>query len=122
MYVLNYAWHGFVLNDYMRLSIPLETYFVMASIVYLVIGLVITTVSTFINTGKHLIRKGTLVGVAIGFFIYLIAFVLGVSFHSNSQMEHIAIDFAWQMAEQGAGGFLCGFVFRLFPIHSPATA
>ena len=56
--------------------------------------------------------KGFLMGVALGFFIYLIAFVLGVSF-KGSGTQHIVVDFLWQMIEQGIGGGVVGTVYML---------
>lgn len=50
--------------------------------------------------------------MALGFFIYLIAFVFGISF-KGSGTEHIVVDFAWQMIEQGIGGGVIGFVYAM---------
>jgi len=46
--------------------------------------------------------KHVSVGVFAGFLIYLIAFVLGVSFNKGG-LEHVILDFTWQMIEQAVG-------------------
>ena len=51
-------------------------------------------------------------GIALGFFIYLIAFVFGISF-KGSGTEHVIVDFIWQMIEQGIGGGVIGFVYAM---------
>lgn len=111
MYALSYAWHGLLLNDYMNIRTPLWLYFTLATIVYLVIGLVLTLLYRNTQT-KEMRFKGLLMGALLGFFIYLIAFVLGVSFNQASA-SHIVVDFVWQMIEQGIGGASVGFVYGL---------
>ena len=51
----------------------------------------------------HRVFKHITIGVLAGFIIYLIAFVLGVSFQGEG-IEHTIVNFTWQMFEQGAGG------------------
>jgi len=107
MFVLSYLWHGLLLNDYVNIKYPMWLYFIMASIVYVVIGFILTYLHqyTSINKVKY---KGLFIGALLGFFIYLIAFVLGVSYNPHS-IEHTVVDFLWQMAEQGIGGMTVAF-------------
>lgn len=109
---LSYLWHGVLLNDYVDLRIPLPMYFGLASIVYLIIAFVLHLLHRNFQM-REMRAKGMLVGACLGFFIYLIAFVLGVSF-SQSSTTHIAVDFVWQMIEQGIGGGLLGLLYSLF--------
>jgi hypothetical protein len=51
-------------------------------------------------------------GIAFGFFIYLIAFVLGISFKGTGA-AHVVVDFIWQMIEQGVGGSVVGLIYML---------
>ena len=48
------------------------------------------------------------------FFLYLIAFVLGVSFSSDSALEHVIVDITWQMIEQSFGGLLIGYLYHVY--------
>lgn len=110
MYGLSFVWHGVLLNDYMSIKYPMWMYFTLAAVVYLVIGFVLTYLYHYTYT--HRIKyKGMLLGACLGFFIYLMAFVLGVSFNPNS-LEHTVVDFLWQMFEQGVGGAAIGAVMR----------
>lgn len=108
MYALSYLWHGILLNDYSNIRFPLWLYFTLAAIVYLIIGLVLTYLYRFTRT-RELKYKGAMMGMSLGFFIYLIAFVLGVSFNQHTA-SHIVVDFIWQMFEQGVGGAAVGSI------------
>jgi hypothetical protein len=44
-----------------------------------------------------------LIGAATGFAVYLVIFVLGMSFADHGVM-HALVDVVWQMFEQGLGG------------------
>jgi hypothetical protein len=57
--------------------------------------------------------KGVTIGALMGFFIYLVAFVFGVSFNAGG-LKYIVVDFLWQMVEQGVGGAVIGFLFSLY--------
>lgn len=109
MFSLSYLWHGYILNDLDNVQLPLPLYMGLAAVVYLVIGLLIAFIYTSLNLFSSLITKGISFGVVIGFFLYLIAFMLGVSFKAEG-VEHIFIDFVWQMIEQGVGGFMIAAV------------
>ncbi len=112
MMIASYLWHGVLLNDLFYIPEPEGLFYGLAILTYLVIGFVLTFVYTYLSMGIGLKMKGGLMGLAIGFFIYLIAFVLGVSFKSSGT-EHIVVDFLWQMIEQGFGGSLVGLVYKL---------
>ena len=46
---------------------------------------------------------GMLLGAIVGFFVYLLAFLFGMSF-ADHRMMHVLVDVLWQMAEQSLGG------------------
>ena len=110
MFLLSYLWHGVLLNDYVNIKYPMWMYFLMASIIYVVIVFILTYLHQFTTINK-IKYKGLLMGALLGFFIYLIAFVLGVSYNPHS-IEHTVVDFLWQMAEQGIGGMTVGAALR----------
>jgi hypothetical protein len=109
MYGLSYLWHGLALTDLQELKIPLSLYFSLAALVYLVIGLVLTigvhkaVQYEFISLKGAFPLMSTLLGAAVGFFVYLVIFVLGMSFTQHGIM-HAVVDVLWQMFEQGMGG------------------
>lgn len=111
MYGLSYGWHGMVLTDLEELRVPLALYLALAGLVYLVIGLGMT-MATHIAIGHEWIslKRGfpvmtMLLGAAVGFVVYLLVFILGVSFAKHS-VEHVVVDVLWQMLEQGLGGLM----------------
>lgn len=112
MMALSFLWHGVILNDFIHVPRPYSLFYSLASLTYIVIGFVLTFVFTYLSMGIGIKMKGGLMGLALGFFIYLIAFIFGVSF-KGSGAEHVMVDFAWQMIEQGVGGAVVGFVYEM---------
>lgn len=110
MFGMSYFWHGYILNDLNSIQLPLPFFLGMSALVYLIIGLLITFIYNALSFFDRQITKGISLGVAVGFFLYLIAFMLGVSFKAEG-VQHVVIDFIWQMMEQGAGGIVVGFVY-----------
>ncbi len=111
MFLVSWLWHGYALTDLEELKIPLPLYFSLAGLIYLVLGFGMTF---FIHTALQYewisLKTGfpvssTLVGAAIGFFVYLLIFILGMSF-TKSGMVHVVVDVLWQMLEQGLGGLM----------------
>jgi hypothetical protein len=112
MMSLSFLWHGVVLNDFIHVPKPYGLFYSLAVLTYILIGFVLTFVFTYLSMGIGIKMKGGFMGLALGFFIYLIAFVLGVSF-KGSGTEHVVVDFAWQMIEQGIGGGVVSFVYEM---------
>jgi hypothetical protein len=108
---LSYVWHGVLLNDYTNIRIPMWLYFLLSALVYLLISVVLNFLYRYTHI-REMRYRGLLIGASLGFFIYMIAFVLGVSF-SQSSATHIAVDFLWQMIEQGIGGASLGLMYSL---------
>lgn len=112
MLAFSFVWHGVVLNDLMHIPSPHALFYALVILVYALIGFALTFLYTYLSMGIGLRMKGSLMGIAAGFFIYLIAFVFGVSF-KGSGTEHLVVDFLWQMIEQGFGGAVIGTVYAL---------
>lgn len=114
MFGMFFWWHGVFLNDFAGAAFPIEQLLPLAAIVYLSLGLVMYGLIAFLDFNGRPYKKGLLLGTVMGFLIYLIAFFFGVSFHSTVEASHLLLDFAWQMAEQGIGGLMCGMVYGFF--------
>lgn len=109
MYGFSYLWHGMLLSDLQEISIPVWLYMVLAGLVYIVLGLVLTIGTHKAVQYEWISLKGafplwtTLLAAALGFFVYLVIFVLGITFAKGGAM-HMVVDVLWQMFEQGMGG------------------
>ncbi|MEO8591439.1 MAG: hypothetical protein ABI432_18810 [Flavobacteriales bacterium] len=109
MFGLSYLWHGLALTDLQELKIPLTLYLLLALLVYLVLGLILTLSIHKAIQYEWISLKGAFplmamfVGAALGFFVYLVIFVLGMTFTKHGMM-HVVVDILWQMLEQGLGG------------------
>jgi hypothetical protein len=115
MFLLSYLWHGMILNDLKNLHYPLEMFLLLAALLYIVLGFGLAFLYNYLNFSRNIKFKGSILGSFTGFVVYLIAFTLGVSFGSN-QLEHVVVDFLWQMIEQGIGGLAVSAVFS-FSAH-----
>ncbi len=111
MFGLSYVWHGLLLSDLQELKIPLWLYFVLAALVYLGLGLGITIATHKAVQYEWISLKGAfpfmsmLLAAAVGFFVYLVIFVMGMSFAKQGMM-HVVVDILWQMFEQSMGGLM----------------
>ncbi|MCB0792758.1 MAG: hypothetical protein H6595_10260 [Flavobacteriales bacterium] len=112
MFGLSYVWHGIALNDLQEIKVPLELYFSLAGLVYLIIGMGVTIAvqqalqHQWIDLRKAFPFTSMLVGAIIGFLVYLFVYVFGMSFTIGNDMMHIAVDVVWQMVEQALGGLM----------------
>ena len=123
MFALSYIWHGLFLTDFSRLSYPKELFLVFASFVYLIIGFIIAKafdVKILENRFKRKpIIKGAVTGAAIGFTLFIISTVVGVSFSTGSKLENLLLDVCWQVIEQSFGGITVGIAH--FFIFDPTS-
>lgn len=122
MYGISYAWHGVFLNDFQKISYPKDMLLLSFAMIYSVLGLVLSLMIKFIPSHLSPALKGLLCGLALGFFVYLIAFSLGISLYSTPQWKYIVFDLSWQMLEQGLGGFIAGGVYAMFTAISRHSA
>ena len=124
MYGLSYLWHGVALNDLQELKIPLTLYLVLSTFVYLVIGLALTllvhyaALNEWISLKEAFPLKAMAMGGVVGFFVYLLVYILGMSFATHNMM-HIVVDVIWQMVEQAVGGLMVslGIIYDLHRTH-----
>ncbi|MBL7935650.1 MAG: hypothetical protein JNM51_07560 [Bacteroidia bacterium] len=112
MYVAFYFWHGIFLNDLNRISFSKALFLSLAALVYLVISFILyrTFESKFIT--KYIpqpILRGVVSGFLVGFTLFALVTVLGISFTKNVNFTYIIADCAWQIAEQIIGGIVIGF-------------
>jgi hypothetical protein len=115
MFILSYAWHGIILNDFSRLPYPKEIFLLFAAFTYLIIGFVVVKVfdsKVFEDFFHHkLFLKGLIKGTFCGFMFFIVASVVGVSFNTGSGIKNLLIDLVWQMFEQGVGGCVVAFTY-----------
>lgn len=111
MFVFAYLWHGLILPDFEKLSIPLTQHLSVLAAVYLLIAFLMVFILK--NSKKRIARKffGVLIGILFGVAFYSIILLFSDSltkdfiFHSF-QNEHILLDYCWQAVEQGFGGLI----------------
>ncbi len=112
MLVLFYCWHGVLLNDLSSLQYDLNIFIGLLFVLYLFIAFALSFIISIYNPESNRFFKHLSIGLFTGFLIYLIAFVLGVSF-GESKLEHIVLDFSWQMLEQMLGSGLISIYYTI---------
>ncbi len=122
MFCLSYAWHGLFLNDLLKINYPLDVFPLISGLVYPGIGFIITLVTFFAPRIKDSFKYGIAAGGAIGIFVYVIAFVVGISFYPKLSLTMVAVDVSWQCFEQGIGGLISGLIYRISYRKSRALA
>lgn len=110
-----YMWHGVLLADIKILTskIPLSMFLVFASVAYLAIGALVARVFTieyFKKYTRHLFIRGLLCGALLGFLIFIVTLVTGISFVKNTSSSFVFVDMTWQIIEQALGGLAVGLV------------
>ncbi|MCC6540650.1 MAG: hypothetical protein IT225_00365 [Flavobacteriales bacterium] len=111
MFLVSWLWHGVALTDLDEIRIPMGLYFSLAGLVYLILGFGMTfavhtaVMYEWISLKRAFPLASMLLGAALGFVVYLVIFVLGMSF-TRGGMVHVVADVIWQMVEQGMGGLM----------------
>ncbi len=111
MYVAFYFWHGVFLNDLNRITFSKGLFLGLAALVYLVISLTLyrTYESKLIDKYiSHPMLRGIVAGFILGFILFAVVTVLGISFSKDINFTYIVADCAWQIAEQVIGGLIIG--------------
>jgi hypothetical protein len=87
MYVAFYFWHGVFLNDLNRISFSKVLFLGLAALVYLVISfypyIELTNLNYYQNILVIAIFRGVVSGFMIGFVLFALVTVLGISFTKN---------------------------------------
>lgn len=113
MYVLFYLWHGSVLNDFIRLEINLNLFFLLTAVTYFILGLSIMflhRMEFFIYNFPVWLRI-ILIGMIVAFAAYAISVVLPVSVNRTLHLKYVMFDLMWQNLEQIIGSLVYYFTY-----------
>lgn len=111
MYVAFYVWHGLFLNDLSRITFSKTIFLILAALIYLVISFVLYKIFESKLLAKYItspMLKGIVSGFILGFILFALVTVLGISFTKNVNMTYILADCVWQIVEQIIGGIIIG--------------
>ena len=122
MYAAFYVWHGVFLNDLNHIHFSKLLFFVLVALVYFVISYVLYRTYEIKLLDKYFsnaIIKGVAAGCIVGFFLFAVVAVLGVSFTKQVNTTYLLADCIWQVVEQIIGGVIIGFgkLFIFEPTH-----
>lgn len=111
MYLAFYGWHGLFLNDLNRINFSKSVFLGLAALVYLVISFVLYKTYESKLLTKYVsspMIRGMVSGFMLGFVLFALVTVLGISFTKNMTREYLVADFVWQITEQMIGGVIIG--------------
>jgi hypothetical protein len=109
MYAAFYFWHGIFLNDLNNITFSKALFLLLAALVYLVISYTLYRIYEMRLLNKFVYSaflRGIISGVVLGFVLFSVITVLGISFTKHVNMKYIMADCAWQIAEQVLGGII----------------
>jgi hypothetical protein len=115
MFGLSFLWHKFVLNDFARPDFDMDSYYLFAPLIYIILSFLIAFVIAtdimrlFIDNG---LISGFFSGAICGLIIYFILLLSGVSYSKNLTTLNIITDIGWQIVEQGTGGIVLKLLYR----------
>ena len=112
MFSMSFYWHGVLLNDLMFITYDKKLFFGLLSILYVAVAGALSFFLMFYKPEENRTLKHATIGVASGFMIYLIAFVLGLSFKGEG-LANTVINFTWQMIEQGIGALFISVFYTV---------
>ena len=114
MFICSYCWHHLFLNDFERILLPDPLFYSLLGVAYLGVSFIILVIygTGKVKLGPHL--SGIVIGILTGVFIYLIALTLGFSFNNSRALKQSLFDLAWQVVEQGIGGFCIAVSYQIF--------
>jgi hypothetical protein len=109
MYSAFYFWHGVVLTDLSRITYSHSLFLIFAAITYLVISFIVYKVFSlklWNRISSNLFLKALLTGISVGFILFVVTTVLGISFSMRNSMTYMLTDCAWQVVEQSLGAVI----------------
>ncbi|MFL5754332.1 MAG: hypothetical protein ACJ76F_13055 [Bacteroidia bacterium] len=109
MYSAFYFWHGIVLTDLSRITYSHSLFLVFAAITYLAISFVVYKVfnlKMWNKVSRNLFLKALLTGVSVGFLLFVVTTVLGISFSMRHSLTYMLTDCIWQVVEQSLGAVI----------------
>ncbi len=122
MFALSYLWHGTVLNDLKDLGDDLGLYLLFSITGYLLLGLMYAILQLglihmeWIDLRENPIPKMMLAGLGLGMIIGSVLLALTLPLKGRVEAEHVWLDLAWQVVEQGVGGLMAAsgmFIHRV---------
>ncbi|TAL58947.1 MAG: hypothetical protein EPN85_10375 [Bacteroidetes bacterium] len=114
MFGLSYMWHGVILNDFTRLSYPIEIFLTGSVITYLILGFLVTKIFLMkfpAGIAQKPLTRGIISGASLGIATYIVTLVVGVSFSTTLTTEYILFDLLWQTIEEMIGGITVAFIY-----------
>jgi lipopolysaccharide export LptBFGC system permease protein LptF len=105
MFGLSFLWHGVLLNDLKFIQYDKSIFIGLLALLYIFIAFGISFILSLYQPQENKTFKHVGIGGVIGFILYLIVFVLGISLAGKGLTNNI-INFLWQMLEQGTGALV----------------
>jgi len=121
MFFLSFAVHGIILTDFLKtisyISELDETgFYLLVGSLYFSLAVVLTVIyKIFLKSSKSPVLHGALVGVVFGLLVFILLKLSGLPLFKGN--EHIAFNLFWQLLEQGVGGMVIGYIYKILHEH-----
>ncbi|MEQ1733525.1 MAG: hypothetical protein ABL940_07620, partial [Bacteroidia bacterium] len=102
---LSSLFHAVILRDFQDFLLTFTQLAIGLLVVYVgIASLLLVCISWYWNYFSLI--KAIIFSSAVGVFLYILVTLLGHTFNDSHTTTQLFIDVAWQMIEQGAGGFV----------------
>ena len=71
----------------------------------------------FLKDSSKPILHGGLVGIAFGMAVFAVLKMSGLPLFKNDELGHNAFNLFWQLLEQGIGGMVIGYIYKILNDH-----
>lgn len=123
MFFMSFTLHGVLLTDFLKTytyfsSLEESKFYLIVGTMYFIMAVILAVIyKLFLKLSKHPISHGGLLGVSLGIFVFLILQLSGLPLFQSKELEHVAFNLFWQLLEQGIGGMVIGYIYKILNDH-----
>lgn len=123
MFLLSFTVHGIILTDYLKTNSYFSNlnetdFYLIVGLMYFTLAVMLTVIyKRFLKHSKRPIFHGGLVGIAFGIIVFIALKLSGLPLFKNNELGHNAFNLFWQLLEQGIGGMVIGYIYKILNDH-----
>ncbi len=123
MFFLSFMVHGIILTDYLKTNSnfsnldKVDFYAIVVSLYFLLAVILTVIFKTFLKKSTQPVVHGAMVGIGFGIVVFTILKFSGLPLFKNNELGHNAFNLFWQLLEQGIGGMVIGYIYRILHNH-----
>lgn len=123
MLFLSFMVHGIILTDYLKTNANFSNldevdFYTIVVLLYFILAAILTVIfKIFLKKSTRPVVHGAMVGIAFGILVFTILKLSGLPLFKNNELGHNAFNLFWQLLEQGIGGMVIGYIYKILHNH-----